>query len=407
MVVVSLKKEDLSCLGNYFDVEGKASSISFFGETGTSELSLGINVGNQTEKLNSDGSCISEAFFVLQLESPITEKISSSIDSEADSVLKFLIESSNSEDIVKAKFASSTSKIQFTCGDIVFSVKANYSILQKEQEAETNEILSFTKEEFNEQFYLRASKLSQSMEWFNKKISGLNVVVSDSSAYVYVGTKAFYFKNEITKGTFHKESSGLFVHDKGIIIIKDEAIAMILSIAKDEDIIKITVKSSCSRDEQTSFFSIKIGTKCNLSFSCFSRKKTDIIVSTIVNPFLSEEATKTAVVNLISLKKFFSVFKENPIFLNEVISLKFNSSKGTINISPIDSASELFSFSLTKCKVSQDFTFNINFFVLSSILNTIQGETISFKEKASNEKRINISDGTSEFILEKVILRQN
>lgn len=403
MTSVILKKDSLSPMKNFLEnIDETIESISFIGKEKESNILINVVLSSQ-QKLSERGLKKVSLSFTADIEE-LSEDVNFKINESPENIVSFILASFALNE--KLKFLSTPSKetAKFIYGDISFVTKVEYGNTMKIS-SECTPILSFTKGEFVNHF-MNTVGISTSMEWFNKKISGINLVCNDTGAYTMVGTKAFYFKKDFTVGTFHRENSKPFIHDSGIILLKDEVIDLVISETKEDERVKICIEDAVTSDEMSVNYKISIGDRAVFQFECIARKKVKDIVTSNVIPFETATPSNTLEVPTNNFKKFLLAFKNNPMFLNEVVNLEFNSEKGVLNIKPVDSANISFEYAISNCKIKKDTSFFLNFFVLENIISKSNSEMITFFEKKENTNRVIISDGENNFIVGKTVKQQ-
>lgn len=370
----------------------------------TKEISLFFDNKESQKKAVEQGTAKASEEIVFSFPE-LSEKFKSSIKEDSESAIAFLINAFDSDDEVGMKFSSSTKKAEIFCGATTLSVNAEYSssisgnaYLDKVCE---NPIISFKKDEFKSQILDKVEGLTVQNEWVNPKVTGVNIIVSTDSAHIFIATKTFHLKSPMTKGTFYPESSKPFIHNKGIIFLKEELIKDIYSYMKEDDEVKFFFNTSCDEEEKLEVFDIFIGNDTVIKMIAVARKK-NIVNSEKAEEALSEKSKTEIKVDREKLRKFFIPFSKNPIFMGNVIKVISTSKKG-LTIKPFEDGEGDFSFSIEDKEIGSDMEFDINFFVLDAITSRLNGDDVIVKECNSNAKRLIITDGSSWFIAGKSV----
>lgn len=406
MTNVIVPKDIIEAIGKSIG-ENEAERIVFQLEKESSEVILRIQFGNSGKKLDGFGFSI-DSMTVKFPHSDITDSSRYVFKENSNSILAFILNSKDSEDDLRVKFPASSGKTSLVCGSTeLFYQSEKASIIKELYTSDLGSkipILSFSKEEFKEQIVDKIKNLSTQVEWINKKVAGVNIIISNDSAHLFVAAKAFYFKSPINKGVFYPESSKAFIHDEGVLFLKEEFLNDIYNVASDE--VKIYYETPATEEEDNCSFNFQSG---GIIFhgNSFSRKKILEISKKNVDQMLTEKVKNEVSVNLKEFRKFFIPFRNNQIFINDVISLQFSSSKKSLKIKPFEEGSELFECEISSKDIGSDTRIDLNFFVLDSISSILKGDNIYFKEVASNPKRVIITDGNAWFIAGKTLVKND
>lgn len=399
MTVVTLKKEAVLSLGHF--IEEDILNVCFFGKAGDEFITISVQFRVIEETLS--GFDVRKGTFRVNTEK-VNETISCEISTLAKETIQFIVAATKVSD-VKLKMTSSKNKVTFLSGSIVFNVNCEYSVLSNPFSVDRMlSVISFTKEDFDKEITNKVFGLSNSMCWFNNKSAGTNIIVNAQAASIVIGTKSFFMKSSIKKATIYTENlTGGFVYNEGVIFLKDDFIKMISEEAKAEEEIYF---SAFPIEEDINDFNISVvigESRCIYSIATIVRKNVLTNNQNQIIPFLEEESSNSAAVNRNEFKAFFDVFKDNSLFLEETIFLNFDAIKSILSIKLCDDETNTSLFELSKCRILADFSITLNFYVLSSVISNMVGEEIYFKEKASNAKRIVISDAESDFIVGKIV----
>lgn len=264
-------------------------------------------------------------------------------------------------------------------------------------------IVSFSKEDFKSQIVDRTKNLTFQNEWIDKKLAGVNLIVSEDSASIFMATRTFHFKAPITKGVFYPESSKPFVHNHGVMFLSEDFIKNIYSLAEDDEEIKFFLNQSCEEDDYISY-DISIGNYILLCVSGYARVK-NILNSHKFDDEASSKEVYSFGVNLKKIKKFFTLFKNSEVFVNEVINISSKSGKG-LYFKPFEEEEKKFEYFIENKKNKVNSEINANFFVLNSVVQALNGDEIIIMETEANNKHFIISDNSSWFIIGKSIKQE-
>jgi hypothetical protein len=264
-------------------------------------------------------------------------------------------------------------------------------------------IVSFSKEDFKSQIVDRTKNLTFQNEWIDKKLAGVNLIVSEDSASIFMATRTFHFKAPITKGVFYPESSKPFVHNHGVMFLSEDFIKNIYSLAEEDEEIKFFLNQSCEEDDYISY-DISIGNYILLCVSGYARVK-NILNSHKFDDEASSKKVYSFGVNLKKIKKFFTLFKNSEVFVNEVINISSKSGKG-LYFKPFEEEEKKFEYFIENKKIKVNSEINANFFVLNSVVQALNGDEIIIMETEANNKHFIISDNSSWFIIGKSIKQE-
>ena len=264
-------------------------------------------------------------------------------------------------------------------------------------------IVSFSKEDFKSQIVDRTKNLTFQNEWIDKKLAGVNLIVSEDSASIFIATRTFHFKAPITKGVFYPESSKPFVHNHGVMFLYEDFIKNIYSLAEEDEEIKFFLNQSCEEDDYISY-DISIGNYILLCVSGYARVK-NILNSHKFDDEASSKEVYSFNVNLKKIKKFFTLFKNSEVFVNEVINISSKSGKG-LYFKPFEEEEKKFEYFIENKKIKVNSEIYANFFVLNSVVQALNGDEIIIKETEANNKHFIISDNSSWFIIGKSIKQE-
>lgn len=264
-------------------------------------------------------------------------------------------------------------------------------------------IVSFSKEDFKSQIVDRIKNLTFQNEWIDKKLAGVNLIVSEDSASIFMATRTFHFKAPITKGVFYPESSKPFVHNHGVMFLSEDFIKNIYSLAEEDEEIKFFLNQSCEEDDYISY-DISIGNYILLCVSGYARVK-NILNSHKFDDEASSKEVYSFGVSLKKIKKFFTLFKNSEVFVNEVINISSKSGKG-LYFKPFEEEEKKFEYFIENKKNKVNSEINANFFVLNSVVQALNGDEIIIMETEANNKHFIISDNSSWFIIGKSIKQE-
>lgn len=336
----------------------------------------------------------------------IKENIRVVIDDENGSFTNLLRRGVNNDGEMTLRLSSSSKEIVVSTGGISVYFQSRYTPFDhKNAKFITtvckSPIISFNKEDFKIQVADMTRGLSIQNEWIDSKIAGVNFIVSSEGANLFVATKTFHFKAPLTKGTFYPESSKAFIHDDGVIFLKEEFINDIYSLMDNGDEVKFFLNESCVEDEQNDLYNVTIGTNIVMTIDEVARKK-NVINNKKFDEETSSKEKSFAEINRESFRKFFTFFEGTSFFQNNIIKLSFTSKKG-LSFKPFEDGDNKFEYFIEDKNVLSDMEFDVNFFVLDAITKNLTGESILIKENVLSPKRFIISDGSSWFVAGKSI----
>lgn len=374
----------------------------------TKEVSI-LFAGKQDDDKTSIYGFDKKSSEIVFSSSSIKENIKATIDDENGNFINFLNKAANQNEELTLRLASSSKEIVASIGGISAYFQSRYSIVEPKNTKFISTvcplpILSFNKEDFKLQVVDTTRGLSIQNEWIDSKIAGVNFIVSSEGANLFVATKTFHFKAPLTKGTFYPESSKAFVHDDGVIFLKEEFINNIYSLMNDGDEVKFFLNESCVEDEQTTAYNVTIGTNIVMSIVEMARKK-NVINNKKFDEETSAKEKSFAEVNRESFRKFFTVFEGTSFFQNNIIKLSFTSKKG-LSFKPFEDGDNKFEYFIEDKEIRSDMEFDVNFFVLDAITKNMVGENILIKENTLSPKRFIASDGSSWFVAGKSIKQE-
>lgn len=339
-------------------------------------------------------------------DSSIKENIKATIDDENGNFINFLNKAANQDEELILRLTSSSKEVVASIGGISVYFQGRYAMVEPKNTKFISTvcplpILSFSKEDFKSQVVNTTRGLSIQNEWIDSKIAGVNFIVSSEGANLFVATKTFHFKAPLTKGTFYPESSKAFVHDNGVIFLKEEFINDIYSLMNDGDEVKFFLNESCVEDEQVTAYNVTIGTNIVITIVEMARKK-NVINNKKFDEETSAEEKGFAEINRESFRKFFTVFEGTSFFQNNIIKLSFNSKKG-LRFKPFEDGDNKFEYFIEDKEIHSDMEFDVNFFVLDAITKNMTSKSILIKENTLSPKRFIVSDGSSWFVAGKSI----
>lgn len=372
----------------------KEVSILFAGKQDDNKISVhGFNK-NSSEIVFSDSS--------------INENVKVTINDDNGNFVNFLNKATNQVEELNLRLISSSKETIASIGRISAYFRM-YSPIEPKNAKFINTIcplpiLSFNKEDFKSQVVDTTRGLSIQNEWIDSKIAGVNFIVSSEGANLFVATKTFHFKAPLTKGTFYPESSKAFVHDDGVIFLKEEFINDIYSLMNDGDEVKFFLKESCVEEEQIITYNVTIGTNIVISIAEMARKR-NVINNKKFDEETSAKEKSFAEINREDFRKFFTAFEGTSFFQNNIIKILFTSKKG-LSFKPFEDGDNKFEYFIEDKEIHSDMEFDVNFFVLDAITKNMTGENILIKENVVSPKRFIVSDGSSWFVAGKSIKQE-
>ena len=372
------------------------------GNKKTKEVCLNFKTNKVTE---SGVSPICHSIVIQQKE--VLESFSFVMtDEESINFTSFVSNASEQEENLTIEVLESNN-IKLVVGDVSLVLSGSDHTTSKDpiflNKSAPSPIVSFSKEDFKSQIVDRTKNLTFQNEWIDKKLAGVNLIVSEDSASIFMATRTFHFKAPITKGVFYPESSKPFVHNHGVMFLSEDFIKNIYSLAEDDEEIKFFLNQSCEEDDYISY-DISIGNYILLCVSGYARVK-NILNSHKFDDEASSKEVYSFGVNLKKIKKFFTLFKNSEVFVNEVINISSKSGKG-LYFKPFEEEEKKFEYFIENKKIKVNSEINANFFVLNSVVQALNGDEIIIMETEANNKHFIISDNSSWFIIGKSIKQE-
>ena len=372
------------------------------GNKKTKEVCLNFKTNKVTE---SGVSPICHSIVIQQKE--VLESFSFVMtDEESINFTSFVSNASEQEENLTIEVLESNN-IKLVVGDVSLVLSGSDHTTSKDpiflNKSAPSPIVSFSKEDFKSQIVDRTKNLTFQNEWIDKKLAGVNLIVSEDSASIFMATRTFHFKAPITKGVFYPESSKPFVHNHGVMFLSEDFIKNIYSLAEEDEEIKFFLNQSCEEDDYISY-DISIGNYILLCVSGYARVK-NILNSHKFDDEASSKEVYSFGVNLKKIKKFFTLFKNSEVFVNEVINISSKSGKG-LYFKPFEEEEKKFEYFIENKKIKVNSEINANFFVLNSVVQALNGDEIIIMETEANNKHFIISDNSSWFIIGKSIKQE-
>jgi len=372
------------------------------GNKKTKEVCLNFKTNKVTE---SGVSPICHSIVIQQKE--VLESFSFVMtDEESINFTSFVSNASEQEENLTIEVLESNN-IKLVVGDVSLVLSGSDHTTSKDpiflNKSAPSPIVSFSKEDFKSQIVDRTKNLTFQNEWIDKKLAGVNLIVSEDSASIFMATRTFHFKAPITKGVFYPESSKPFVHNHGVMFLSEDFIKNIYSLAEDDEEIKFFLNQSCEEDDYISY-DISIGNYILLCVSGYARVK-NILNSHKFDDEASSKEVYSFNVNLKKIKKFFTLFKNSEVFVNEVINISSKSGKG-LYFKPFEEEEKKFEYFIENKKIKVNSEINANLFVLNSVVQALNGDEIIIMETEANNKHFIISDNSSWFIIGKSIKQE-